>query len=186
MDERRSREDFLRFVAPRAGRGDSGTAEQGVGRISRKLWRISSACATGRPRLLRGSRLGFSVGRCSAIYKALTAVKLAEQATAAGVDAVPVFWLATYDHDLAEVNHVSIPGRGRRAAGADYLEPRCSGSAGECGASGRGDSSCWSSWPRSCLAIPRRRSSCARRIGRARRWARPLRGFMRACLPSGE
>jgi bacillithiol biosynthesis cysteine-adding enzyme BshC len=35
---------------------------------------------------------------------------LAEEATAAGVDAVPVFWLATYDHDLAEVNHVSLPG----------------------------------------------------------------------------
>jgi bacillithiol biosynthesis cysteine-adding enzyme BshC len=35
---------------------------------------------------------------------------LAEAATAAGVDAVPVFWLATYDHDLAEVNHVSLPG----------------------------------------------------------------------------
>ena len=45
-----------------------------------------------------------------AIYKALTAVKLAEEATAAGVDAVPVFWLATSDHDLAEVNHVSLPG----------------------------------------------------------------------------
>jgi bacillithiol biosynthesis cysteine-adding enzyme BshC len=45
-----------------------------------------------------------------AIYKALTAVKLAEESTAAGVDAVPVFWLATYDHDLAEVNHVSFPG----------------------------------------------------------------------------
>jgi bacillithiol biosynthesis cysteine-adding enzyme BshC len=44
-----------------------------------------------------------------AIYKALTAVKLAEEATAAGVDAVPVFWLATYDHDLAEVNHVALP-----------------------------------------------------------------------------
>jgi bacillithiol biosynthesis cysteine-adding enzyme BshC len=45
-----------------------------------------------------------------AIYKALTAVKLAEEVTAAGVDAVPVFWLATYDHDLAEVNHVAVPG----------------------------------------------------------------------------
>ena len=44
------------------------------------------------------------------IYKALTAVKLAEQATQTGVDAVPVFWLATEDHDLAEVNHVSLPG----------------------------------------------------------------------------
>ena len=44
-----------------------------------------------------------------AVYKALTAVKLAEQATAAGVDSVPIFWLATYDHDLAEVNHVALP-----------------------------------------------------------------------------
>jgi bacillithiol biosynthesis cysteine-adding enzyme BshC len=40
----------------------------------------------------------------------LTAVKLAEEATAAGIDSVPVFWLATSDHDLAEVNHVSLPG----------------------------------------------------------------------------
>ena len=23
---------------------------------------------------------------------------------------MPIFWLATYDHDLAEVNHVAIPG----------------------------------------------------------------------------
>ena len=43
-----------------------------------------------------------------AIYKALTAVKLAEEASNAGIDAVPIFWLATYDHDLAEVNHVSV------------------------------------------------------------------------------
>ena len=34
----------------------------------------------------------------------------AAKATAAGVESVPVFWLATYDHDLAEVNHVAIPG----------------------------------------------------------------------------
>ena len=26
------------------------------------------------------------------------------------MESVPVFWLATYDHDLAEVNHVAIPG----------------------------------------------------------------------------
>jgi bacillithiol biosynthesis cysteine-adding enzyme BshC len=42
------------------------------------------------------------------IFKALTAVKLAEEATVAGVDCVPIFWLATEDHDLAEVNHVSM------------------------------------------------------------------------------
>jgi uncharacterized protein YllA (UPF0747 family) len=33
---------------------------------------------------------------------------LAEEATAAGADCVPIFWLATEDHDLAEVNHVAL------------------------------------------------------------------------------
>src|SRR5258708_32284409 len=43
------------------------------------------------------------------VYKALSAVKLAAEATAAGVDSLPIFGLAPYDHDLAEVNHVAIP-----------------------------------------------------------------------------
>src|SRR5271154_2806748 len=57
-----------------------------------------------------GQQVGLFGGPMFSIYKALTAVKLAEEATAAGIDAVPVFWLATSDHDLAEGNHVSIPG----------------------------------------------------------------------------
>src|SRR5450755_4122793 len=64
----------------------------------------------GATAVVTGQQVGLFGGPMFAIYKALTAVKLAEEATAAGVDAVPVFWLATYDHDLAEVNHVSIPG----------------------------------------------------------------------------
>jgi bacillithiol biosynthesis cysteine-adding enzyme BshC len=64
----------------------------------------------GAAAVVTGQQVGLFGGPMFAIYKALTAVRLAEQATATGVDAVPVFWLATYDHDLAEVNHVSIPG----------------------------------------------------------------------------
>src|ERR1700689_4697040 len=60
--------------------------------------------------VVTGHQVGLFGGPMFAIYKALTAVRLAEQATAAGVDAVPVFWLATSDHDLAEVNHVAFPG----------------------------------------------------------------------------
>ena len=60
--------------------------------------------------VVTGQQVGLFGGPMFAIYKALTAVKLAEEATAAGVDAVPVFWLATSDHDLAEVNHISLPG----------------------------------------------------------------------------
>ena len=55
-----------------------------------------------------GQQVGLFGGPLFSIFKALTAVKLAEEATAAGVDCVPVFWLATEDHDLAEVNHVTL------------------------------------------------------------------------------
>lgn len=55
-----------------------------------------------------GQQVGLFGGPLFSIFKALTAVKLAAQATAAGVDCVPIFWLATEDHDLAEVNHVSL------------------------------------------------------------------------------
>jgi bacillithiol synthase len=60
--------------------------------------------------VVTGQQVGLFGGPMFSIYKALTAVRLAEEATAAGIDAVPVFWLATSDHDLAEVNHVSMPG----------------------------------------------------------------------------
>jgi len=64
----------------------------------------SGACA-----IVTGQQVGLFGGPMFAVYKALSAVKLAAEATAAGVEAVPVFWLATYDHDRAEVNHVSLP-----------------------------------------------------------------------------
>ena len=64
----------------------------------------------GAAAIVTGQQVGLFGGPMFTIYKALTAVKLAEEARAAGIDAVPVFWLATYDHDLAEVNHVSFPG----------------------------------------------------------------------------
>lgn len=64
----------------------------------------------GAAAIVTGQQVGLFGGPTFALYKALTAVKLAEEATNAGVPAVPIFWLATYDHDLAEVNHVSVPG----------------------------------------------------------------------------
>ena len=59
-----------------------------------------------------GQQVALFGGPLFDIFKALTAVKLAAQATAAGVDCVPVFWLATEDHDLAEVNHVFLATQG--------------------------------------------------------------------------
>jgi len=60
--------------------------------------------------VVTGQQVGLFGGPAFALYKALTAVKLAAEATAGGVDCVPVFWLATTDHDLEEVNHTFVPG----------------------------------------------------------------------------
>jgi len=60
--------------------------------------------------LVTGQQVGLFGGPLFSVYKALTAVKLADLATQSGVSCVPVFWLATEDHDLAEIDHVFIPG----------------------------------------------------------------------------
>jgi bacillithiol synthase len=61
-----------------------------------------------------GQQVGLFSGPVYTIYKALTAVRLAQELTARGIPAVPVFWLATEDHDLEEVNHCWVFGPGHQ------------------------------------------------------------------------
>jgi bacillithiol biosynthesis cysteine-adding enzyme BshC len=79
-----------------------GASEKTVENIAR-LRAGSSAIVTGQ-------QVGLFGGPLFSVFKALSAVKLADHATRSGIDCVPVFWLATEDHDLAEVNQVAIPG----------------------------------------------------------------------------
>src|SRR6266404_1699432 len=79
-----------------------------LGVAARSAKFLSGRIARGALAAVTGQQVGLFGGPLFSIFKALTAVKLAEQATAAGVDCVPVFWLATEDHDLAEVNHVAL------------------------------------------------------------------------------
>jgi bacillithiol synthase len=58
--------------------------------------------------VVTGQQVGLFGGPAYTIYKALHAAKLAQWLTRNGVPAVPVFWLATEDHDFAEVNHVWV------------------------------------------------------------------------------
>ncbi len=62
--------------------------------------------------VVTGQQVGLFGGPAFSIYKALTAIRVARELTEGGVDAVPVFWLATEDHDLAEVDHLFFPKRG--------------------------------------------------------------------------
>jgi bacillithiol biosynthesis cysteine-adding enzyme BshC len=78
--------------------------------VSGKTLTSIARLRTGASVVVTGQQVGLFGGPLFSLLKALTAVKLAEEATAAGLDTVPVFWLATTDHDLAEVNHAAIPG----------------------------------------------------------------------------
>ncbi|MGH9476925.1 MAG: bacillithiol biosynthesis cysteine-adding enzyme BshC [Terriglobales bacterium] len=54
--------------------------------------------------ILTGQQVGLFGGPLLAVHKAMTAVVIAQRLRARGTPAVPIFWLATQDHDLAEVN----------------------------------------------------------------------------------
>lgn len=58
--------------------------------------------------VVTGQQVGLFSGPCYSIFKALSAIRLAENLTAQGIPAVPVFWLATEDHDLVEINQAWV------------------------------------------------------------------------------
>jgi bacillithiol biosynthesis cysteine-adding enzyme BshC len=54
--------------------------------------------------VVTGQQVGLFGGPVLSLFKAASVLSLAKQVETAGVDCVPVFWLASEDHDLAEVN----------------------------------------------------------------------------------
>jgi bacillithiol synthase len=57
--------------------------------------------------VVSGQQVGLFSGPAFSVYKALTAVEIAEELTRGGTPAVPIFWMATEDHDLEEVRHTT-------------------------------------------------------------------------------
>ncbi len=55
-----------------------------------------------------GQQVGLYTGPVFTLYKALTALEHARRLREGGQPAVAVFWLATEDHDLAEVDHAWV------------------------------------------------------------------------------
>ena len=70
-----------------------------------------AALRAGAATVLTGQQVGLFGGPLYTPFKAASALARARQATAAGQPHVAIFWLATEDHDFAEINHVSFPSR---------------------------------------------------------------------------
>src|SRR3984957_17010568 len=62
--------------------------------------------------VVTGQQVGLFGSPLLTLLKAATAIARAQEATrVSGIDHVPVFWLATEDHDLAEVDQVTLPAK---------------------------------------------------------------------------
>jgi len=57
--------------------------------------------------IVSGQQVGLFGGPAYAFYKALTAIESARELSLSGVEAVPIFWMATEDHDVDEVRHAT-------------------------------------------------------------------------------
>lgn len=93
--------DVLRETNVSLGSGEA--TEKNIDRLS-----------SGAVAVVSGQQVGLFGGPAYAFYKALSAIQIAQELTEAGVDAVPIFWMATEDHDLDEVRHVSWFHAGKR------------------------------------------------------------------------
>src|SRR5579862_2589409 len=88
--------------ARRAAMADALAGQGNDGELLERFRRSGTAV------VVTGQQVGLFSGPAYTIYKALTAVRLAEDLSARGIPAVPLFWLATEDHDLAEVGRAWI------------------------------------------------------------------------------
>jgi bacillithiol synthase len=61
--------------------------------------------------IVTGQQAGLFTGSLYTIYKAFSTIKTAEKLRLQGVNAVPIFWIASEDHDFAEVAKTFVQNR---------------------------------------------------------------------------
>lgn len=79
-------------------------SEQALTNIERLLGPETVTVTTGHQLCVYGGPMFF-------LYKIISVVKLCALLKAEGIEAVPVYWMASEDHDFEEINHLFINGR---------------------------------------------------------------------------
>jgi uncharacterized protein YllA (UPF0747 family) len=96
----------------RTGRSWCNAAGRAESRRRRlELGAALEALRQGAGAVVTGQQVGLFGGPLFTPFKAATAIARARQATAAGRPHAAIFWLASEDHDFAEINHVVFPAR---------------------------------------------------------------------------
>jgi bacillithiol biosynthesis cysteine-adding enzyme BshC len=70
--------------------------------------------------ILTGQQVGLFTGPLYTIYKAITAIRIADELRSRGLRAIPIFWMDAEDHDLAEVTHLRTTGPQPPARAFDF------------------------------------------------------------------
>ena len=84
----------------------------GLGAGSRTLVNINALCDPATFCVIAGQQAGFLGGPVYTAYKIITTIRLAAHLQETlGARFVPVFWLATEDHDFHEINHAYVTQR---------------------------------------------------------------------------
>ena len=92
-----------------AGGGCAGAAEPANGARRRQTLASIERFRQGAVACISGQQVGVLGGPLYSVLKAVSALQMAEELTAQGTKAIPLFWLATEDHDLAEIASVTLP-----------------------------------------------------------------------------
>ncbi len=86
----------------------------GGGELSAGVARNLSSLREGAVAVVTGQQAGLFGGPAYTIYKALSALRIVRELHQRGVEAVPIFWIASTDHDLDEVGALRLDlSRGR-------------------------------------------------------------------------
>ncbi len=78
---------------------------------SEKVFANIAALRRGANAVVTGQQVTLLGGPLYTLLKAATAIRKAHDARVAGHPHVPIFWLATEDHDIEEADHVTFPSR---------------------------------------------------------------------------